>query len=108
MSGLADKTCIACSGKTPKLSAQQVAEHLSQVTGWSVTDSHLTKKWKFRDFAEALTRVHAIGVIAESEGHHPDIRFGWGYLEVSLSTHSIGGLSENDFILAAKIDALAR
>lgn len=66
---------------------------------------HIVREWKFSDFTLALKAVDAIGAIAETEGHHPDIRFGWGYLEVTLYTHAIDGLFRNDFVMAAKIDA---
>ena len=108
MTSLAQNKCEACSGLTPKLTPQELADYSSQVTGWDVREGHhMVKSWKFENFAEALERVNAIGAIAEEEGHHPDIRFGWGYLEVTLFTHEMNSLSKNDFIMAAKIDLLA-
>ena len=89
------------------MAAERIAELIGEVPGWkAVENHHLVKEWKFRDFAEALKMVNAVGALAESEGHHPDIRFGWGYLEITTYTHAVKGLSRNDFILAAKIDAL--
>jgi 4a-hydroxytetrahydrobiopterin dehydratase len=109
MEDLTKKVCIACTGATPKFTPEQTAKYLANASGWeAVENRHIMKKWTFADFSSALARVNTIGDIAESEGHHPDIRFGWGYLEITLSTHEIKGLSENDFILAAKIDQLER
>lgn len=107
MTTLAQNKCEACSGLTPKLTPEQLAEFTSQVDGWEIVDGHhMVKHWKFGNFAEALDRVNAIGTIAEEEGHHPDVRFGWGYLEITLFTHEMNSLSKNDFIMAAKIDLL--
>ena len=107
MTELAKNTCEACNGQTPKATPDEIAQYLKEISGWEVVDGrHIFKKWKFKDFAEALKQVNAIGALAESEGHHPDIHFGWGFLEVTLTTHVIKGLSKNDFILAAKIDGL--
>lgn len=82
---------------------------LTQLHGWELSDGakKIEKSWKFADFAQALAFVNKVGAVAEEENHHPEIEFTWGKVEIELSTHSIGGLSENDFILAAKIDALA-
>ncbi len=71
-----------------------------------VNGHELKRRFTFKDFAEALAFVNNVGVIAESEGHHPDVKFGWGYVTITLFTHAVSGLSENDFILAAKIDSL--
>ncbi len=107
MDDLLKNKCEACSGLTPKLTAEEITALLGQVSGWEVIEGHkLFRKWKFKDFAEALKTVNAIGSLAEKEGHHPDIKFGWGYLEITLYTHEVNGLSKNDFILAAKIDNL--
>ncbi len=87
--------------------ADEIAGLRPQVPRWEIVDWHkLKRKFKFKNFAEALAFVNRVGALAESEGHHPDIRFGWGYAEITLFTHAVGGLSENDFILAAKIDIL--
>jgi 4a-hydroxytetrahydrobiopterin dehydratase len=107
MTDLSNNKCEACNHLTPKLTAEQAGELLTQLRDWTITSGdRLTKRWKFTDFAEALKFVNAVGVIAEEEGHHPDISFGWGYAEVTLTTHAIQGLSKNDFIMAAKIDLL--
>ena len=76
-----------------------------EVPGWGVVEGKLTRDVKLNNFKEALALVNRIGDLAEQEGHHPDIKFGWGYCTVSIYTHKIGGLHENDFILAAKINA---
>jgi 4a-hydroxytetrahydrobiopterin dehydratase len=75
--------------------------------GWHVVDGkRLEREFRFKDFRRAMALVQAIGAIAEQQGHHPDLCFGWGYVRVSLQTHVIGGLHDNDFILAARIDSL--
>lgn len=79
---------------------------LGQLEGWeAVEEHHLEKEYKFANFAGALDFVNRVGAVAEAEGHHPDINFGWGYARIRIYTHAIDGLSESDFILAAKIDA---
>ena len=78
-----------------------------QIPEWEIVNWHeLKRRFIFKNFAESLAFVNKVGALAETEGHHPDIRFGWGYVETTLFTHSVDGLSENDFILAAKIDAI--
>jgi 4a-hydroxytetrahydrobiopterin dehydratase len=106
---LAAKKCIPCEGGVFPLTKDEAEALLAQLHGWELSDGakKIEKSWKFADFAQALAFVNKIGAIAEEENHHPEIEFTWGKVEVELSTHSIGGLSENDFILAAKIDALA-
>ncbi|OGF00640.1 MAG: pterin-4-alpha-carbinolamine dehydratase [Candidatus Doudnabacteria bacterium RIFCSPLOWO2_12_FULL_47_12] len=108
MSDLASKKCVPCEGGVQPFTKSQAEQYLPQVPGWELEDRHqkIERKFKFKNFAEALEFVNKIGVIAESESHHPDIEFGWGYAEVELSTHAIKGLSENDFILAAKINKI--
>ncbi len=89
------------------LTTDQIEELHKQVPLWSVKDNHeISRRFKFKNFAEALAFVNKVGTLAESEGHHPDISFGWGYVTITLSTHAVDGLSENDFILAAKIDLI--
>lgn len=89
------------------LDARAIESLLAQVKGWDVVDGHhLRKAWKFPDFRSALAFVNRVGEVAETEGHHPDIALGWGRVEITLSTHAARGLTENDFILAAKIDGL--
>ena len=101
------KKCTPCEGDVAPLMAGEIEELHKQTPGWEIVEwHHLTKIFAFRDFAEALAFVNKVGALAESEGHHPDIKFGWGYATITLFTHAVDGLSENDFILAAKINAL--
>jgi 4a-hydroxytetrahydrobiopterin dehydratase len=106
---LLGKTCTPCKGGISPLTAQEVERLHGQVPQWEVRDDakRIERKFKFRDFGEALRFVQVVGELAESEAHHPDISFGWGYATVSLQTKKIKGLHENDFILAAKVDRLA-
>lgn len=103
---LASKHCVPCHGGVPRLTAEEIEPLLAQLEGWQVVEGHhLSKGYEFRNFADALAFVNRVGGVAESEGHHPDIEFGWGYARVRIYTHAIDGLSESDFILAARIDA---
>jgi 4a-hydroxytetrahydrobiopterin dehydratase len=105
MSELTSKHCEPCEGGTPPLGEREIERLLGQLDGWNVIEGRkLEKEYRFPDFREALAYVNRLGEVAEAEGHHPDICFTWGKVRVELSTHSIGGLSENDFILAAKAD----
>jgi 4a-hydroxytetrahydrobiopterin dehydratase len=107
MSELASRTCVPCHGGVPRLRGTELAAYAREVPDWAVKDEHeLRRAYKFPNFAAALAFVNRVGALAESEGHHPDISFGWGYAEIKIYTHAIDGLSESDFILAAKIDAL--
>ena len=109
MVDLASRRCVPCRGGVPPMRGAEIAEFLTELEGWEVLEEHhLRKSYKFADFRDALEFVNRIGALAESEGHHPDISFGWGYADISIWTHKIDGLSESDFILAAKIDALGR
>jgi 4a-hydroxytetrahydrobiopterin dehydratase len=104
---LADKICGPCNRLTPRLTLDEIDRLMPQVPRWRlITDSKLRQRLTFVNFKEALEFVNKVGVVAEAENHHPDIQLGWGYVEVSFWTHAINGLSENDFILAAKVDAL--
>lgn len=105
MSELAKMDCVPCRGGVPPLSSDRVEELLGQLNGWSVEqDYHLTRTLKFEDFAQALAFVNKIGAIAEQQAHHPDIHLAWGKVGVEIWTHKISGLTESDFILAAKVD----
>lgn len=110
MAGLAQRTCVPCRGGVPPLTPEQVAPLLAQVEGWkAVGNHHLEKRYDLADFAQALELVNRIGAIAEEQGHHPDLYLAWGRVEVKIWTHKINGLTESDFILAAKCDvAFAR
>jgi 4a-hydroxytetrahydrobiopterin dehydratase len=105
---LVGKSCTPCKGGIPPLRSQEVERLHAQVRQWDMRDDakRIERKFKFRNFGEALRFVQQVGELAEKEAHHPDICFGWGYATVSLQTKKIKGLHENDFILAAKVDRL--
>ena len=107
MSSLADKTCVPCRGGVPPLKGAALAKLRSELPGWQVVDEHhLSRSFKFPDFKSALEFVNRVGAIAEEQGHHPDILLSWGKAEITLWTHAVDGLTESDFIVAAKIDRL--
>jgi 4a-hydroxytetrahydrobiopterin dehydratase len=107
MPELADKTCVPCRGGVEPFKGQAIAALKSQIPRWTVVDEHhLTRAFTFQNFQEALDFVNRVGAVAEEQGHHPDILLAWGKAEVTLWTHKINGLSEGDFIMAAKIDRL--
>lgn len=109
MSDLASKTCVPCRGGMPPLKGEELASLLKQVDGWSVLEEHhITKTFKFPDFRKALDFTNRVGELAEEQGHHPDIYLAWGKVGITIWTHKINGLTESDFILAAKIDRLYR
>lgn len=105
---LSDKTCVPCQGGIPPLSRIQAEVMIKQTPDWSLNDeaTRLERDFSFDDFAGAQTFVNMVGDLAEAEGHHPDLKFGWGYANIVIYTHKIKGLHENDFILASKIDGL--
>ena len=102
------KKCVPCEGGTMPLTIQEAQTLLRNVPTWtlSLNAKKISKMFTFKNFAEALAFTNKVGEIAEAEGHHPDIELAWGKVGLTLSTHSIGGLSENDFILASKIDTI--
>jgi len=106
---LAAKTCTPCRGGVAPLTLEAAEAHRVQTPDWSLMEAgkRIERTWRFRNFAEAYALVSKAAELAEAEGHHPDISFGWGYVTVSLHTHKIKGLHENDFIMAAKLDRLA-
>lgn len=107
MTDLASRTCVPCKGGTPPLKGTELDALRRQLSGWEVVEEHhLRKVFRFRNFREALGFVDRVGELAEEQGHHPDISFGWGYAEVTVWTHKIDGLTESDFVFAAKVDAL--
>jgi 4a-hydroxytetrahydrobiopterin dehydratase len=106
---LASKSCVPCRGGVPALKGEQLRELRQQVPGWQVeNEHHLHRTYTFPDFRTALDFVNRVGEIAEREGHHPDIALGWGKAEITIWTHKVDGLTESDFILAAKIEQLPR
>ena|SRR3989344_6818524 len=106
---LAQKKCVACEGGTAPLGRDESQTLLKQVNGWTLSGDvrWISKEFKFDDFAKAFAFAKKIADIAEEEGHHPDLQISWGKTTVELTTHAIKGLSENDFIIAAKIDKIA-
>jgi 4a-hydroxytetrahydrobiopterin dehydratase len=107
MSDLASRDCVPCRGGVPPLKGDEITSLQSKLAGWEVVNEHhLRKEYKFKDFKASQTFVNRVGDLAEEQGHHPDICFGWGHAEVTIWTHKIDGLTESDFILAAKIDTL--
>ncbi len=104
--GLSTKRCVPCQAGTPPLARADIEKYLSQIgAGWTLEgEKILSKQFKFRDLVEAMKFVGAVAGIAEAEGHHPDIHISYNKVRFDLWTHAIGGLSENDFILAAKIE----
>lgn len=104
---LAARDCVPCKGGVPPLTAAEIEPLLRQIEGWqSVDGHHLSKTYRFKDFAGALAFVDRIGAMAEQQWHHPDVYLAWGVVRVDIWTHKINGLTESDFIFAAKCDAL--
>ncbi len=102
---LAEKTCIACHGGVPPLPSDEAAKLLTHINGWEIVNNHhLVKSYRFKNFSEALEFVNGVGAIAEEQNHHPDISLGWGKVGLEIWTHKINGLTESDFIFAAKVD----
>ena len=102
---LAEKHCVPCRGGVPALKGEELEKLKAQVSGWQVVNGHhLAKSYGFPDFQKALDFVNRVGSLAEAEGHHPDLYLSWGKVNVQIWTHKIDGLTESDFILAAKID----
>ncbi len=108
MSDLASMECIPCRGGVPPLAGEELESYRERLGGgWEVVDGHhLEKEFRFDNFAQALDFTNRIGALAEEVNHHPDLKLGWGYVHVSLWTHKIDGLSEADFVWAAKADRL--
>jgi 4a-hydroxytetrahydrobiopterin dehydratase len=107
MPELADKTCVPCRGGVPALKGENLETLHKVIPDWSVVEEHhLKREYKFPDFSKALEFVNRVGALAEEQGHHPDILLAWGKAEITLWTHKINGLTESDFIMAAKIDRL--
>ena len=107
--GLANKHCVPCRGGVPPLAGAALDDLKAQLGGWEVVrEHHLEKTYTFPDFQKALVFVNRAGAIAEQEGHHPDLHLSWGKVGVEIWTHKIDGLTESDFILAAKFDQIPR
>jgi 4a-hydroxytetrahydrobiopterin dehydratase len=107
MSTLASKDCVPCRGGTPALKGNELHTFSHQLPNWKVVNEHhITRTFTFPDFKQALEFVNRVGEVAEEQGHHPDILLTWGKAEITLWTHKIDGLTESDFIMAAKVDQL--
>ena len=108
-STLAERSCTACRSEVPPLARETAEEYRREAPDWALLDdaTRIERTYRFRNFAAAFTFVEHAAALAEAEGHHPDIGFGWGYATVSLRTKKIKGLHENDFIMAAKLDRIA-
>ena len=107
MPGLAEKNCVPCRGDVPALKGAELQKLSHQLPNWEVVNEHhIHRIFKFPDFVKALAFVNRVGAIAEEQGHHPDILLTWGKAEITTWTHAVNGLTESDFILAAKIDQI--
>ena len=106
---LVEKRCVPCRGGIPPLLRSDAEQLLTETPGWTLNTDATTieRTLRFPDFAAALAFVNRVGALAEAEDHHPDVSFGWGYCRVLFQTHKIKGLHENDFVMAAKVNALA-
>ena len=112
MSDLLKKKCAPCEGGVLPFDISEIHKYQKKVDGWEIIKNNkniyfLEKRFTFKNFLESQNFINLVGKISEEEGHHPDIMFGWGYAKISITTHAINGLSENDFILAAKIDKIS-
>ena len=113
MTDLADKKCVPCEGGIPSFDKSEIHKYLKKVDGWDVKNDnddvyYLIKEYKFKNFSESQNFINKGVEIAETEGHHPDIWFGWGYAKIKIFTHAIKGLHESDFVLAAKVDRISQ
>ena len=109
MNDLLNKKCVPCEGGAIPFDVSEIHKYQKKIDGWEIIKNDknvyfLEKKFTFKNFLESQKFVNEVGRISEEEGHHPEISFGWGYAKINITTHAIEGLSENDFILAAKID----
>ena len=112
MTDLKEKKCLPCEGGVPKLDLSEIHKYQKKVDGWDVKPNEkkiyfLEKNYKFKNFLDSQNFINKVSKISEKENHHPDLSFGWGYAKIVITTHAIEGLSENDFILAAKIDQIS-
>ena len=111
MNDLLNKKCVPCEGGILPFDTSEIHKYQKKIDGWNVKKDEkkiffLEKNFKFKDFINSQNFINQVGEISENENHHPDISFGWGYAKIIITTHAIEGLSENDFILAAKIDQI--
>jgi 4a-hydroxytetrahydrobiopterin dehydratase len=107
MTKLAEKHCVPCRGGVPPLQGTELIPFADQLPAWNIVEEHhIAKSFVFPDFKSGLDFVNRVGAVAEAEGHHPDLCLSWGKVDVSIYTHKIRGLTESDFVMAAKIDQL--
>tara|TARA_B110000259_G_C13962734_1_gene381346 strand:+ start:72 stop:416 length:345 start_codon:yes stop_codon:yes gene_type:complete len=111
MSDLLNKKCVPCEGNVLPFDISEIHKYQKKVDGWSIKKNEkkiyfIVKNFTFKNFVESQNFIIKVGEISEQENHHPDISFGWAYAKILITTHAIEGLSENDFILAAKIDQI--
>ena len=111
MSDLLNKKCVPCEGGNLPFDISEIHKYQKKVDGWNINKNEkkvyfIEKNFLFKNFSKSKNFINKIGKISEQENHHPDISFGWGYAKVTITTHAIDGLSENDYILAAKIDEI--
>jgi len=106
MSDLTQKRCVPCEGGVPPLGKSEVERLLAQIPGWSLSGKWISKEFNLKNFVQAMKFVNRVADLAESEGHHPDLHIHYNRVRFDIWTHAIDGLTENDFILAAKIEAL--
>jgi len=104
MSTLSQKRCVPCDSGTPPMSKEDAQRYLREIPGWMLDDNYIVREYKFKNYLDGLEFAYSLGKIAEGEGHHPDTLIKWRRVKVSLTTHAIKGLSENDFIIAAKAE----
>ena len=112
MNKLSDKKCLPCEGCVKTFDISEIHKYQKKVDGWDIVKTQsntfmLEKNFKFKNFIESQNFINEVSKISEDEGHHPEILFGWGYAKINITTHAIEGLSENDFILASKIDKIS-
>ena len=108
LTALAHKKCIACDGKTPRIAGEDAQKYLRELPGWTLSENQIDKEFKFKAYLDGVEFAYSLGKTAEEEGHHPDILVKWRRVKVILTTHAIKGLSENDFIMAAKAEETRR
>ena len=111
MNELLNKKCVSCESGILPFDISEIHKYQKKVDGWHVKENEkkiyfLEKNFKFKNYIKSQNFINRVGEISENENHHPDILFGWGYAKIFITTHAIEGLSENDFILAAKIDQM--
>jgi len=108
LSSLAHRKCVPCDGKTPPIIKEDAQKYLQELPGWTQNDNQIDKEFKFKAYLDGVEFAYSLGKTAENEDHHPDILIKWRRVKVTLTTHAIKGLSENDFIMAAKAEEIYR